>query len=68
MNKYVRYIIIGILAVSLSAILFQPEEEIQHSPRDYDEIIQSLALIANNSLSETALSAAKELYETAQSK
>ena len=35
---------------------------------DYDEIIQSLALIANNSLSETALSAAKELYETAQSK
>ena len=35
---------------------------------DYDEIIQSLASIANNSLSETALSAAKELYETAQSK
>ena len=35
---------------------------------DYDEIIQSLAQIANNSLSETALNAAKELYELAQSK
>jgi hypothetical protein len=46
MNKYVRYIIIGILAVSLSAILFQPDEEIQHSPQDYDEIIQSGVLRA----------------------
>ena len=46
MNKYVRYIIIGILAVSLSAILFQPNEEIQHSPRDYDDIIQSGVLRA----------------------
>lgn len=33
---------------------------------NYDEIIQSLAQIANNSLSDTALSAAKELYELAQ--
>lgn len=35
---------------------------------NYNEIIQSLAMIANNSLSETALLAAKELYELAQSK
>ena len=58
MNKYVRYIIIGILAVSLSAILFQPEEEIQHSPRDYEDIIQSGVLRAvteYNSLSFYAL-------------
>ena len=33
---------------------------------NYDEIIESLAMISNNSLSESAKNAAKELYENAQ--
>ena len=34
---------------------------------DYNEIIESLAMISNNSISESAKNAAKELYEKAQS-
>lgn len=47
MNKYVKYIIIGIIAVSLSAILYQPnEKQIQQNLRDYEDILQSGVLRA----------------------
>lgn len=43
MNKYLKYTIMGIIAVALSALLFkpQPKEELPSTPRNYDEIIHS---------------------------
>ena len=43
MNKYLKYGIMGIVAVALSAILFTPstQETVQDSPRNYDDIIRS---------------------------
>ncbi len=42
MNKYVKYIILGIIAVAISSLLFQPKEDTNTFPqRDYAEIIQS---------------------------
>lgn len=43
MNKYLKYGIMGIVAVALSAILFTPstQETVQDFPRNYDDIIRS---------------------------
>lgn len=43
MNKYLKYGIMGVMAVALSALLFkpQPKEAVQTSPRSYEEIIES---------------------------
>ena len=43
MNKYLKYGIMGIVAVAMSAILFTPstQETLQDSPRNYDDIIRS---------------------------
>lgn len=47
MNKYLKYGIMGVIAVSLSAILFKPEPQaIEPAPRSYEEIIQSGVLRA----------------------
>ena len=48
MRKYLKYGIMGVIAVALSAILFkpQPPKEIPTSVRSYDEIIQSDTLHA----------------------
>ena len=43
MNKYLKYGIMGAIAVALSAILFKssPQESVQKLPRSYEEIIRS---------------------------
>ena len=48
MKKYLKYGIMGLRAVALSAILFkpQPKEVLPTSPRSYEEIIQSDTLRA----------------------
>lgn len=48
MNKYLKYGIMGVIAVALSAILFTPkhQEEEVPSPRSYNEIIASGTLKA----------------------
>ena len=47
MNKYLKYGIMGVIAVSLSAILFKPEPQASEpAPRSYEEIIQSGVLRA----------------------
>ena len=48
MNKYLKYGIMGILAVSISAMIYDshPQEELPPSPRTYTEIIQSGVLRA----------------------
>ena len=47
MNKYLKYGIMGVIAVSLSAILFKPEPKANEpAPRSYEEIIQSGVLRA----------------------
>ena len=47
MNKYLKYGIMGVIAVSLSAILFKPEPQANEpAPRSYEEIIQSGVLRA----------------------
>ena len=48
MKKYLKYGIMGVLAVTLSAILFkpQPKEETVQSPRSYEEILHSGVLRA----------------------
>lgn len=48
MNKYLKYGIMGILAVTLSAILFKPhpKEEAVQSHRSYEEIVRSGVLRA----------------------
>ena len=48
MKKYLKYGIMGLIAVALSAILFkpQPKEVLPTSPRSYEEIIQSDTLRA----------------------
>ena len=47
MNKYMKYGIMGVIAVSLSAILFKPEPQANEpAPRSYEEIIQSGVLRA----------------------
>lgn len=47
MNKYLKYGIMGVIAVSLSAILFKPEPQANEpTPRSYEEIIRSGVLRA----------------------
>ena len=48
MKKYLKYGIMGVLAVTLSAILFRPQtkEETVQSPRSYEEILHSGVLRA----------------------
>jgi ABC-type amino acid transport substrate-binding protein len=47
MNKYLKYGIMGVIAVSLSAILFKPEPQASEpAPRSYEEIIRSGVLRA----------------------
>ena len=47
MNKYLKYGIMGVIAVSLSAILFKPEPQANEpAPRSYEEIIRSGVLRA----------------------
>ena len=47
MNKYLKYGIMGVIAVSLSAILFKPEPQANEpAPRRYEEIIRSGVLRA----------------------
>ena len=47
MNKYLQYGIMGVIAVSLSAILFKPEPQANEpAPRSYEEIIRSGVLRA----------------------
>ena len=47
MNKYLKYGIMGVIAVSLSAILFKPEPQANEpAPRSYEEIIESGVLRA----------------------
>ena len=47
MNKYLKYGIMGVIAVSLSAILFKPEPQANEpAPRSYEEIIRSGVLHA----------------------
>ena len=47
MNKYLKYGIMGVIAVSLSAILFKPEPQASEpAPRSYEEIMQSGVLRA----------------------
>ena len=47
MNKYLKYGIMGVIAVSLSAILFKPEPQVNEpAPRSYEEIIRSGVLRA----------------------
>lgn len=48
MNKYLKYGILGITAVALSAILFKPskKEKPEPAPRSYEEIIRSGTLRA----------------------
>lgn len=43
MNKYLKYGIMGVIAVALSAVLFTPDHEDTpvSSPRNYEEMIQS---------------------------
>jgi len=43
MNKYLKYAIMGVIAVALSAILFKPQpvEDVPSPQRDYEAIIQS---------------------------
>lgn len=41
MRKYLKYIIIGIIAVAFSTLLFHKKEKVTESPRDYTEIIES---------------------------
>ena len=47
MNKYLKYGIMGVIAVSLSAILYKPEPQANEpAPRSYEEIIRSGVLRA----------------------
>ena len=47
MNKYLKYGIMGVIAVSLSTILFKPEPQASEpAPRSYEEIIRSGVLRA----------------------
>ena len=46
MKKYLKYILIGIIAVALSAIFFPKETEETSAPRDYAEIEESGVLRA----------------------
>ena len=47
MNKHLKYGIMGVIAVSLSAILFKPEPQANEpAPRSYEEIIRSGVLRA----------------------
>lgn len=40
MKKYLKYVVMGVVAVTLSTFLFQKKTEVTH-PRDYEEISQS---------------------------
>lgn len=54
MKKYAKYMVMGIIAAIISVGLFQSEEEMNSSPRSYEEILQSgvfRAVTEYNSLS-----------------
>lgn len=48
MKKYLKYGMMGVIAVALSAILFKPQsqENVSQTTRDYEEIIRSGVLLA----------------------
>lgn len=64
MSKYFKYIVMGIAAVALSALLFRPaSQQEMHSPRSYEEIIQSGILRAVTEYNSISFHAAGDTIE-----